>query len=63
MGVGEVEEIGFRLGQSTHTMPHAVNAFDDPRGMKAIAHVEDNAAVGRTAPLPWEQFKRMFSAA
>ena len=32
-------------------------------GMKAVAHVEENAVVGRTAPLPWEQFKRMFSEA
>lgn len=30
-------------------------------GMKTIAHVEENAAVGNTTPLPWEQFQRMFS--
>ena len=32
-------------------------------GMKAIAHVEENAAVARTPPVPWEQFQRLFSAA
>jgi aryl-alcohol dehydrogenase-like predicted oxidoreductase len=31
-------------------------------GMKSTSHVEENAAVGQTAPLPWEQFQRMFSA-
>jgi aryl-alcohol dehydrogenase-like predicted oxidoreductase len=30
-------------------------------GMKTVAHVEENSAVGRTTPLAWEQFKRMFS--
>jgi aryl-alcohol dehydrogenase-like predicted oxidoreductase len=32
-------------------------------GMKSVAHVEENALVARLAPLPWEQFQRMFSAA
>ncbi len=32
-------------------------------GMKTLAHVEENAAVGREAPVPWEQFKRMFGDA
>ena len=32
-------------------------------GMKTLAHVEENAAVGREAPVPWEQFKRMFGEA
>ena len=32
-------------------------------GMKTVAHVEENAAVGRVSPLPWENFKRMFSEA
>lgn len=32
-------------------------------GMKSVAHVEENAAVGRIAPLPWDNFKRMFSEA
>jgi aryl-alcohol dehydrogenase-like predicted oxidoreductase len=30
-------------------------------GMKSVAHVEENAAVATTAPLPWEQFKRLFT--
>ena len=30
-------------------------------GMKTLAHIEENAAVGRVAPLGWEEFKRMFS--
>jgi aryl-alcohol dehydrogenase-like predicted oxidoreductase len=30
-------------------------------GMKSVAHVEENAAVGRQAPLPWAEFKRLFS--
>jgi aryl-alcohol dehydrogenase-like predicted oxidoreductase len=32
-------------------------------GMKTIAHVEENASVGRTSPVPWEQFQRLFTAA
>jgi aryl-alcohol dehydrogenase-like predicted oxidoreductase len=32
-------------------------------GMKAVAHVEENAGVGRTPPVPWEQFQRLFTAA
>ncbi len=30
-------------------------------GMKTLAHVEENAGVAATAPIPWEQFKRLFS--
>jgi aryl-alcohol dehydrogenase-like predicted oxidoreductase len=32
-------------------------------GMKTVAHVEENAAVGRVAPLGGEQITRLFSAA
>jgi aryl-alcohol dehydrogenase-like predicted oxidoreductase len=32
-------------------------------GMKAVTHVEENASVGRAAPLPWADFKRLFSEA
>lgn len=32
-------------------------------GMKAVAHVEENAAVAATVPMPWEQFGRLFTAA
>ena len=32
-------------------------------GMKTLAHVEDDAAVAATAPMPWEQFKRLFNEA
>ena len=32
-------------------------------GMKAVAHVEENAALSRTPPVPWEQFQRLFTAA
>jgi aryl-alcohol dehydrogenase-like predicted oxidoreductase len=32
-------------------------------GMKAVAHVEENAGVARTPPVPWEQFQRLFTAA
>jgi aryl-alcohol dehydrogenase-like predicted oxidoreductase len=32
-------------------------------GMKVVAHVEENAGVGRTPPVPWEQFQRLFTAA
>jgi aryl-alcohol dehydrogenase-like predicted oxidoreductase len=32
-------------------------------GMKAVAHVEENAGVGRIPPVPWEQFQRLFTAA
>jgi aryl-alcohol dehydrogenase-like predicted oxidoreductase len=32
-------------------------------GMKTVAHVEENAAVGRVPPLAWDDFKRMFSEA
>jgi aryl-alcohol dehydrogenase-like predicted oxidoreductase len=31
-------------------------------GMKTIAHVEENAGVARTPPVPWEQFQRLFTA-
>jgi aryl-alcohol dehydrogenase-like predicted oxidoreductase len=30
-------------------------------GMKSVAHVEENAAVAATAPMAWEQFRRLFS--
>jgi aryl-alcohol dehydrogenase-like predicted oxidoreductase len=30
-------------------------------GMQRIAHVEENAAVARNAPLPWHEFRRLFS--
>jgi hypothetical protein len=29
--------------------------------MKSVAHVEENAAVAATAPMAWEQFRRLFS--
>ena len=32
-------------------------------GMKSLPHVEENAGVAATAPLPWDQFKKLFSAA
>ena len=32
-------------------------------GMKSLAHVEENSGVAATAPIPWDQFKRLFSAA
>lgn len=32
-------------------------------GMKSVAHVEENAAVAATAPMPWEQFGRLFTQA
>jgi aryl-alcohol dehydrogenase-like predicted oxidoreductase len=32
-------------------------------GMKAIAHVEENAGVAKAPPVPWEQFQRLFTAA
>ncbi|MBI2202469.1 MAG: aldo/keto reductase [Candidatus Rokubacteria bacterium] len=32
-------------------------------GMKTLAHVEENAAVGRETPVAWELFKRMFGEA
>ncbi len=32
-------------------------------GMKSVAHVEENAGVAPTTPVPWEQFQRLFSAA
>ena len=31
-------------------------------GMKSTAHVNENAGVAAHAPIPWEQFKRLFSA-
>jgi aryl-alcohol dehydrogenase-like predicted oxidoreductase len=31
-------------------------------GMKSLAHVEENAGVAAHAPIPWEQFKHLFSA-
>lgn len=30
-------------------------------GMQRAAHVEENAAVARSAPLPWDAFRRLFS--
>ena len=32
-------------------------------GMKSLAHVEENAGVAATAPIAWDQFKKLFSAA
>lgn len=32
-------------------------------GMKSVAHVEQSAAVVRAAPMPWEQFQRLFTKA
>ena len=32
-------------------------------GMKTVAHVEENAGVAKTPPVPWEQFQRLFTAA
>jgi len=32
-------------------------------GMKTAAHVEENAGVAATPPVPWEQFQRLFTAA
>jgi len=32
-------------------------------GMKSTAHVDENAAVAAVAPIPWEKFKTLFSAA
>src|SRR5437660_8609790 len=32
-------------------------------GMKSAAHVEENAGVAATPPVPWEQFQRLFTAA
>jgi aryl-alcohol dehydrogenase-like predicted oxidoreductase len=32
-------------------------------GMKSMAHVDQNAAVVRAAPMPWEQFQRLFTQA
>jgi aryl-alcohol dehydrogenase-like predicted oxidoreductase len=32
-------------------------------GMKTLAHVEENAGVAATIPMPWEQFKRLFNEA
>ena len=31
-------------------------------GMKTIAHVEENAGVAATAPMPWNEFGRLFTA-
>jgi hypothetical protein len=31
--------------------------------MKTPAHVDENATVGALAPMGWEQFQRLFSAA
>jgi aryl-alcohol dehydrogenase-like predicted oxidoreductase len=30
-------------------------------GMRTAAHVEENASLARTPPLPWEDFRRLFS--
>jgi aryl-alcohol dehydrogenase-like predicted oxidoreductase len=32
-------------------------------GMKTLAHVEDNVGAAAAAPMPWEQFKRLFNEA
>jgi aryl-alcohol dehydrogenase-like predicted oxidoreductase len=32
-------------------------------GMKTLAHVEDNTGAAAAAPMPWEQFKRLFNEA
>jgi aryl-alcohol dehydrogenase-like predicted oxidoreductase len=32
-------------------------------GMKTVAHVEENAGVAATPPVPWKQFQRLFAAA
>jgi aryl-alcohol dehydrogenase-like predicted oxidoreductase len=32
-------------------------------GMKSLAHVDENAGVAASAPIPWERFKILFSAA
>ncbi len=32
-------------------------------GMKSVAHVEENAAVAATSPMPWKQFGRLFTQA
>lgn len=32
-------------------------------GMKSTAHVDENAGVAGVAPIPWEQFKKLFSSA
>jgi aryl-alcohol dehydrogenase-like predicted oxidoreductase len=32
-------------------------------GMKSLAHVDENGAVARTSPMPWEQFGRLFTQA
>lgn len=32
-------------------------------GMKSVAHVEDNAVLAATPPMPWAEFQRFFSAA
>jgi aryl-alcohol dehydrogenase-like predicted oxidoreductase len=32
-------------------------------GMKSTAHVEENSLVARTAPVPWAEFKRLFTEA
>jgi predicted aldo/keto reductase-like oxidoreductase len=31
-------------------------------GMRTVAHVEENARVGRIPPLPWDQFQKLFNA-
>ncbi len=31
-------------------------------GMKSVAHVVENAGVAATAPMPWDQFGRLFTA-
>jgi aryl-alcohol dehydrogenase-like predicted oxidoreductase len=32
-------------------------------GMKTLAHVDENAGAAAVAPMPWEQFKRLFNEA
>jgi aryl-alcohol dehydrogenase-like predicted oxidoreductase len=32
-------------------------------GMRSLGHVDENAAVAATSPVPWEQFQRLFTAA
>jgi aryl-alcohol dehydrogenase-like predicted oxidoreductase len=31
-------------------------------GMKALDHVNENAGVAAHAPIPWEQFSRLFTS-
>jgi hypothetical protein len=31
--------------------------------MKSLPHVEENTGVAASAPIPWDQFKKLFSVA